>query len=81
MPWIEQIPIDKSTGFLKKQFESALERAGRVWNIVHIMSINPRTLKASIDFYSAIMFGKSPLSRVQRELLATVVSAELDCYY
>ncbi len=31
--------------------------------------------------YAAIMFGPSPLSRFQRELLATVVSAELDCFY
>jgi hypothetical protein len=38
-------------------------------------------LKASIDFYSALMFGNSPLTRVQREMLATVVSCELDCYY
>jgi alkylhydroperoxidase family enzyme len=81
MPWIEQVPIDKATGFLKKQFDSAIERAGRVWHIVHIMSLNPRVMKTSIDQYGAIMFGKSPLSRVQREMLATVVSKELDCYY
>ena len=81
MPWIEQIPLEKATGYLKKQFDDAIERAGRVWHIVHIMSLNPRVLKASIDFYSAIMFGNSPLTRVQREMLATVVSSELDCYY
>jgi len=27
------------------------------------------------------MHGDSPLSRVQRELIATVVAAELDCPY
>jgi len=81
MPWIKQIPIEKARGHLKKQFDAALERAGRVWNIVHIMSLNSRALQTSIAFYQAIMFGKSPLSRVQREMLATVVSAELDCYY
>jgi alkylhydroperoxidase family enzyme len=81
MPWIEQIPIAEATGFLKEQFDAALKRAGRVWRIVHIMSLNPRALKASIDFYSAIMFGQSPLTRVQREMLATVVSCELDCHY
>jgi alkylhydroperoxidase family enzyme len=81
MPWIEQIPIEKATGFLKKQFDAAIERADRVWHIVHIMSLNPRVLMSSIDFYSVVMFGKSPLTRVQREMLATVVSAELDCHY
>jgi alkylhydroperoxidase family enzyme len=81
MPWIKQIPVEEAKGFLKKQFDAAIERAGRVWHIVHIMSLNPRALKSSIDFYSTIMFGKSPLSRVQREMLATVVSRELDCFY
>ncbi len=81
MPWIKQIPIHEAKGLLKKQFEQAIERAGRVWHIVHIMSLNPRVLRESIGFYSAIMFAKSPLSRVQREMLATVVSTTLDCHY
>ena len=81
MPWISQVPIAEATGELKAEFDKALRRAGRVWNIVHIMSLNPRTLKASIEFYQAVMFAPSPLSRAQRELLAVVVSAELACHY
>ncbi|KAA3648631.1 MAG: hypothetical protein DWQ07_00080 [Chloroflexi bacterium] len=81
MPRIQQIKFGEATGFLKKQFDDAIKRAGRVWNIVHIMSLNPRAMKASMDFYSAIMFGSSPLSRVQREMLATVTSVTLDCKY
>jgi alkylhydroperoxidase family enzyme len=81
MPWIKQVPVEKATGFLKKQFDDALERAGRVWHILHIMSVNPRTLKASIDFYGAVMFGSSPIDRIQREMLATVTARALDCYY
>ena len=81
MPWIRQIPIDEATGLLKREFDKAIERAGRVWHIVHIMSLNPRVLKEGIGFYGAVMFGRSPLTRAQRELLATVVSAELDCHY
>jgi alkylhydroperoxidase family enzyme len=81
MPWIKQIPIEEATGLLKKQFDEAIKRAGRVWNIVHIMSINPRALRDSIRFYQTIMMGDSPLTRIQREMLATVVSAELDCFY
>ena len=81
MPWIHQIPIDEAKGPLKKEFDAALARAGRVWNIVHIMSLNAPTMKASLGMYKAIMYGSSPLTRVQRELLATVVSAELACRY
>lgn len=81
MPWITQVPIERATGLLKKQFDAALKRAGRVWHIVHIMSVNPPVMDSSMRLYGSIMYGASPLSRVQRELLATVVSAELDCFY
>lgn len=81
MPWIEQISIERASGLLKRQFGAALQRAGRVWKIVHIMSLNPEAMRDSIQFYVTIMMGGSPLTRVQRELLATVVSAEADCFY
>ena len=45
MPWIQQISIDEATGQLKREFDKAIRRAGRVWHIVHIMSVNPRVLK------------------------------------
>ena len=81
MPWIEQVPIDEATGLLKEEFERAVERAGRIWNIVHVMSVNPEAMRDSIRFYVTVMMGASPLTRVQRELLATVTSAELECHY
>ena len=81
MPWIKQIPVAEASGLLKEEFDKALRRAGRVWHIVHIMSVNPRALRDSIGFYITIMMGDSPLTRVQREMLATVVSAENRCHY
>lgn len=81
MPWIKQVSIEEATGLLKSQFEAALKRAGRLWHIVHIMSLNPRVLRDSIAFYAAIMMGDSPLSRAQREMLAVVVSSENHCHY
>jgi len=81
MPWIEQTPHESATGLLKRELDAAVRRAGRVWHIVHVMSLNPEAMRDSIRFYRTIMFGESPLTRVQRELLATVTSAELDCHY
>jgi len=81
MPWINQIPIDKATGLLKRQFDAAIKRAGRVWNIVHIMSQNPEIMRDSMRLYRTIMYGESPLSRVQREILAVVVAKEIGCVY
>lgn len=81
MPWIEQVPLEGATGLLRRQFDRAAARAGRVWHIVHVMSVNPQVLRDTIQFYLTIMMGDSPLSRVQREMLATVTSAELECHY
>lgn len=81
MPWIKQIPVEEATGLLKEQFDAALKRAGRVWNIVHIMSLNARMMRDSIAFYITAMMSEPPLSRVQREMLAVVVSFENHCHY
>ena len=66
---------------LAEQYEAAVERAGKVFNIVRSMSLNPAVLSRSMELYKAIMFGPSGLTRQERELLATVVSAANECYY
>lgn len=81
MAWIKVFSLDEATGFLKKEYDKAMKRAGRIWGIVGIMSQNPRVMKTSMDHYGAIMFGRSPLSRSQREMLATVTSAINHCTY
>ncbi|MFQ5536511.1 MAG: peroxidase [Gemmatimonadota bacterium] len=81
MPHIRQIPVEKAEGFLKKIFNEAIQRAGRVWHIVHVMSLNPRVMDTSMKFYGAVMYGMSPLTRWQREMLATVTSRANDCFY
>jgi hypothetical protein len=30
MPWIEVIPLEKARGVLRKEYEAALKRAGRI---------------------------------------------------
>ena len=81
MPYIQQVTIDRATGLVKKELEKAIKRAGRVWNIVQIMSLNGRVMKSSMEMYGATMFAESPLSRQQREMLAVVVSKANGCVY
>ena len=81
MPYIDVIPPEAATGLLKQQYDAAMGREGRVWGIVSAMSQNPRAMKASLDFYGALMHGPSPLSRAQREMLAVVVSAANHCVH
>ncbi|MFZ1399936.1 MAG: hypothetical protein WAS33_23730 [Candidatus Promineifilaceae bacterium] len=81
MAWVKQIYLEEATGLLKRQLNAAVKRAGRIWNIVQVMSINEMALKDSIRFYQTVMAGDSPLTRAQREMLAVVVSVENNCHY
>ena len=81
MLWIEVISPEEATGFLQKEYEIALKRAGRIWHIVSIMGQNPQAMKSSVHFYGVLMHGRSPLSRSQRKMLATVVSVANECVY
>ena len=66
---------------LAKLFGYMVERAGKVWHIVRLMSLRPRQMQASMDLYRVVMFGESGLSRAEREMVATVVSQVNDCFY
>jgi len=81
MPHIRCIRPEEATGELKRHYDAAIKRAGRVYNVVSIQSLSPRVLASSIDLYQTLMLGPGSLSRPVREMLATVVSRELDCFY
>jgi alkylhydroperoxidase family enzyme len=81
MPHIRLIEEGEATGALAEQYEAAIGRAGKVFNIVKSMCLNPLVLERSMELYKAIMFGPSELSRGERELLAVVVSVANDCHY
>jgi hypothetical protein len=59
VPHIRLIDPDDATGPLEEEYEAAVERAGKVYNIVRSMSLNPAVLRQSMELYKAIMFGPS----------------------
>lgn len=81
MAYINLTQPEQATGLLKRLYDEALKRAGRVFNVLRIMSPKPRTLQASMGMYMATMHAPSKLSRAQREMIATVVSRTNNCYY
>ena len=81
MAHLRLVNEDEASGLLKEEYDAAVARAGKVFNIVKAMSPNPDVLHRSMELYKGIMFGPSQLSRQERELLATVVSRENDCHY
>ena len=81
MAWIETIEPGEASGELKAEYEKAIRRAGKVFNILKVQSLSPAALAASMQMYLATMYGPSGLSRGERELLATVVSWANHCFY
>jgi len=81
MAWIKIVEPQKAKDELKAEYEQAVRRAGKVFNILKVQSLNPPVLHESVAMYLATMYGPSGLSRVEREMLATVVSWANQCFY
>ena len=81
MPRIRTVRPEEATGLLKREYDAALERAGRIFNILSLQSLNPPVLRAGLGLYKALMLAPGPLDRPIREMLATVTSRELGCFY
>ena len=56
-------------------------RHDAVDNILRIHGYNPPSLEGHLALYKALMFGRSELSRKQREMIAVVVSEANECHY
>jgi alkylhydroperoxidase family enzyme len=50
-------------------------------NIIQIHGVHSQTLRHHYELYRELMYGRGPLTRVQREMIAVVVSATNDCHY
>lgn len=82
MAWIPTVKPEEATGLLKRQYETATRRAGKVYQILEIQSLRPRLLRASTQLYLEAMYCEdSKLTRAQREMIATTVSRVNDCFY
>lgn len=81
MAWIPVVPQAEAQGRLKQEYERAVRERGALANIHSITSLHPGVLDAHLSLYEQIHFSESPLSRRDRELIATVVSRENRCAY
>ena len=81
MAWIELPREEDAKGLLARVFADARKRAGRVYQIVRCMGLQPGVAEASMGLYARVMLGRGGLSRTQRELLAVVVSRVNHCHY
>jgi uncharacterized peroxidase-related enzyme len=81
MSWIDEIDVDVAEGKLGAVYAELVKKRGKVSNILKVHSLNPEALESHLGLYMTAMFGKSGLSRAEREAVAVVVSATNDCAY
>ncbi|WP_425393045.1 peroxidase-related enzyme [Ekhidna sp.] len=81
MPYIDVIQPDEAEGHLKEIYDGLVKSRGKTAEVHKIQSLNPETITRHMDLYMTIMFGKSPLRRVHREMMAVIVSISNRCQY
>ncbi len=82
MAWIRTVGDGEAEGALAKQYRDANTRAGNVYGIVRLMSLEPSILHASMGMYAATTTSpRSVLPRWFRELVAVTVSRLNHCHY
>lgn len=81
MTYIKTIEPDEASGELLEAFGKVADARGAVANILKIHSVSPRVMLAHLDLYRQLMFGRSELTRVEREMIAVAVSVTNQCHY
>ncbi len=66
---------------MRKYFAICDEKIGFLPNVLQAYSFDQTKLRAFIDMYNDLMFGDSSLSKLEREMIAVVVSSANHCYY
>lgn len=81
MAHIPYVPYEDAQGLLAQLYRRYGGADGTLDNILRIHSLNPPSLEHHVQLYAHLMRGPSPLTRVQREMIAVTVSAANDCFY
>src|SRR3954465_5582503 len=66
---------------LKAIWQKCVDRLGFVPNVFSAYSLKPQRLRNFIAMYNEIMLSDSGLSKLEREMIAVVVSSANRCYY
>lgn len=66
---------------MRKYFAVCDEKIGFLPNVLQAYSFDQNKLRAFVNFYNDLMFAESGLTKLEREMIAVVVSSANHCYY
>jgi uncharacterized peroxidase-related enzyme len=81
---VSAIPVTDPKGLdedIKAVFAKCIEKLGLVPNVLKAYSFRPEKLRNFMAMYNELMLAPSGLSKLEREMVAVVVSAANRCYY
>jgi hypothetical protein len=85
MAWVRTVHPQDAEGAILEAYQaiSGEERPTRTGNVIASTSIRPRTMRAMVELNYAVDFKNfdSGLTRLQLEMIASVVSTTLECRY
>ncbi|SMR81940.1 uncharacterized peroxidase-related enzyme [Aliiroseovarius halocynthiae] len=76
LPMVEPLPED-----IQKYFDICDEKLGLVPNVLKAYAFDMAKLRPFMDMYNEIMLDDSGLSKLEREMIAVVVSSINRCWY
>ncbi|WP_404367253.1 peroxidase-related enzyme [Marinobacter sp.] len=76
IPSLEALPSET-----RRYFDICQEKLGMIPNVLKAYSQRVTQLEAFTRLYNEMMMGESELSRLEREMVAVVVSSENKCFY
>lgn len=78
LPVPDEAELDED---IRKYFQVCRDKLGLVPNVLRAYALRPEKLRAFGKMYNDLMLGESGLSKLEREMVAVVVSAVNRCYY
>jgi len=81
MAYIDYIKYSDADGRLKEIYDDVINKRGKLASVHMVQALNPESIVYHMDLYLELVYGRSPLKRYQREMIAVVVSKTNDCDY
>ena len=81
MTFIKTLSDDQAVGLVKSAYDASREMCGHVYETTRMLSPWPEALAVEARRYQVLMLDESELTRAQKEMIATAVSAKNRCEY
>lgn len=80
--WIDTVTEVDAAGLLRELYDAERDKTtGAVDNILQVHALHPETMRAHVDLYRTVMYGRSGVTRIEREMIGVVVSKINSCHY